>query len=898
MFDLEREIREWKRSLLKQDVFEDGLLAEIESHLRDAFEEGRSAGLDEASAFRLAADQVGSADRIAAEQRKNRELGLNRRSPFRLGRFMPGLAWSYMKTALRAVRRGKGLAVINIAGLSVGLAAFALILLFVQYDLRYEKHHQNAGRIHRLVIEQNLGDRVFRSPNSPVPLAEAALRNIPEVEDFARFFRRGRIIVARGERRFVEEGFNFCDPAALRIFTFPLVKGSPKNALATNSSVVITEALAHKYFDEEDPIGRTLSLDFGAKADLTVTGVMADPPPTTDFAPQILCSLEILRTVIPNPDSFFNDWLSNQIRAYILVREGQDAAALEKKVTAVLRPHLAAEGSRSAVLLESLATAHLRPLAAQGGEAGRPRTLAIFLLCGLLVLATACINFMNLATARSTDRGKEVGLRKVVGASRLQLVRQFLGESLASAGISLVIAMVIVLLALPLLNALTGQFVMAADLGRSGAIPILLGVAVLTGLVSGSYPALYLSGLRPVRVLKSRRGDRGAKGRPLRTVLAVVQFAISIILIISALIFGRQLRFIQDKPLGFEKDRILVLPTSSGPVVRDAGPLKAALLQDPRIAAVSGSEQLPSGIGMYNNVTWEGAGADEKIELMFNRIDYDFLDTYGIKLVAGRAFSPQFPADSADGSTPQLARGILLNEEAVRRMGWTEPVGRQVIEDYGDGRTYMKVVGVVQDFHFDSLRNAIRPMNFFLSTRWNRYVAVKLRSNDLRGAVGFVESTWKRLYPDLPLQSYFLDTVFDRYYQSEERQRELFGVLSLLAVFIASLGLFGLAAHSAEQRTKEIGIRKTLGATTIGIVRLLSWEFVRWVLVANLLAWPVAYLFLNSWLQGFAYRIDLGGQWIWFLGAALISLIIAWLTVLAQAVRAGAANPVKSLRYE
>ena len=761
MFDLEKEIKNWKRSLLEQETFEDGLLAEIESHLRDAYDEGRAAGLDESSAFRAAVDQVGSADRIASEQRKNRELGLNRRSPLRLGRFMPALVWNYVKSALRAVRRAKGLTVINIAGLSVGLAAFALVLLFAQYEQRYEKHHRNAGRIHRLVIEQKLGDRVFRVWNSPVPLAEAALRDVPEVEDFARFYALPRIIVTRGERHFVEEGFHFCDPAALRVFTFPLVKGSPENALAGNSSAVITQTLARKYFDEEDPIGRTLSLDFGPKADVTVTGVMADPPPTTDFAPGILCSLELLRTLHPNPDSFFNDWASNQIRSYILVREGQDAAALEKKVTAVLRPHLA-QGIPSAVLLESLATAHLRPLASQAGEAGRPRTMAIFLLCGLLVLATACINFMNLATARSADRGKEVGLRKVVGASRLQLVRQFLAESLTCSVVSLVIALVIVLLALPLLNSLTGQFVKAADLGRSGAIPILLGVAVLTGLLSGSYPALYLSGLQPVRVLKSRRADRSAKGSSLRTVLAVVQFGISIVLIISALIFGRQLKFIQDKPLGFEKDRILVLRTSSGPVVRDTGPLKAALLRDSRIAGVSGSEQLPSSIARYNNVTWEGAPAGENIEIMFNRVDYDFLETYGIKLAAGRNFSPEFPGDAGSGADPQNARGILLNEEAARRMGWTDPVGRQVIDVSSDGRTYFKVVGVVRDFHFDSLRNAIRPMNFFLTTRLNRYVAVKIRGNDLRGAVGFVESTWKSLYPDLPLESFFLDTVFDR----------------------------------------------------------------------------------------------------------------------------------------
>jgi putative ABC transport system permease protein len=897
VFSLEREIKEWKKSLLKQDVFEDGLLAEIESHLRDAFDEGRSAGLDEASAFQAAVDRVGPAERIASEQRKNREVALNRRSPFRLGRFLPALAGSYVKSALRAVRRGKGLAIINIAGLSVGLAAFTLILLFVQYEFRYEKHHLNASRIYRLVIEQNLGDRVFRARTSPVPLAEALRDGLPEVEDFARFFPIRRIIAERGDRRFVEEGFNFCDPGALRMFTYPLLRGSPEKALAAVSSAVITESAARKYFGEEDPVGQTLSLDFGAKVDVTVTGVMADHPPTTDFAPQILCPLGLLRTLRPNPETFFNNWYSLQIHSYILVRPGQDPAALEKKIIALVRPRLE-EGGKKKILLESLATAHLRPLDSPDGGGGRMRTLAIFILCGFLVLLTACINFMNLATARSAVRAREVALRKVVGAGRSQLVRQFLGESLIYAFASLAVALVLAILAIPVLNSLTGQFVRPADLGRSGAVLILLGAAIVTGLLSGSYPAFYLSGLRPIRVFKSRVGDGGAKGEPLRKVLVVAQFTISIILIISTLIFGRQLRYIQDKPLGFEKDRILVLRTSSGPVVRDIAPLRVALLRDPRIAGVCGSEQLPSSIGLYNDVTWEGAAPREKIELMFNRVDCDFLETYGIKLVAGRDFSPQFPGDSADGSTPQSARGIILNEEAIRRMGWSDPIGRQVIMDYPDGKTYMKVVGVVRDFHFASLRSTIQPMNFFLSTRSNRFVSVKIGGGDLRGAVGSVEAAWKRLYPSLPFESFFLDTAFDRYYQSDSRQRGLFGVLSLLAVFIGCLGLFGLAAHAAEQRTKEIGIRKALGASTAGIVGLLSWELIRWVLVANLLAWPVSYLFLNGWLKGFAYRIDLAAQWAWFALAAVLSLVVAWLTVGFQAVKAGAANPVKSLRYE
>jgi len=894
-FNLESAVREWKKRLLKTPGLEESHVVELEEGLRDEIEDLVGEGMSEEEAFLAATAEKASAETIGREFHKVRTRRRSGRPFWEAPPSMPALLGHFLKIAWRQTRRHKGYTFTNIAGLSIGLAAFTLILLFVQYEFRYEKHHVNAGRIYRLVVEQNLGDRVFQANNVPVPLAEALRREIPEVEDFVRFSPRGWVIVARGDRRFVEEGFTFADPGALRMFTYAMLKGSAESALSNKASVVLTAAMAAKYFGDEEPIGQTLSLDFGAKVDVTVTGVIADHPRTTDFAPQILTPLELYRSFLPAPDEFFNNWISNQIRAYVLVPERHDTAALEEKFTAVLRPHNS-EGDRRIVRLERLAAAHLRPL--DSDSSGGVRTLTIFLLCGVLVLVTACINFMNLATARSAVRAREVGLRKVVGAARPQLIRQFLGESLIYAIVSLAGAVGIAILALPLINRITGQFVTQADLGRSGAIPILLGTAVLTGLLSGSYPALYLSGLKPVRVLKNRLDERGAKGAPLRRILVVAQFTISIILIISALIFGRQLRYIQDKPLGFEKDRIFVLRVPSGPAVRDLAPLKAALLRDPRIAGVCGSQQLPSSIGMYNNVTWEGAGPDERIEIMFVRIDYDFLDTFGIGLAAGRSFSPKFPADAADGTDPKSPRAIILNEEAARRMGWADPIGKQVIEDYGDDRTYLTVVGVVKNFHFTSLRTAIRPMNFFLSTRQNRFVSVKIRGRDLPGAVGFVESAWKSLYPDLPVDSFFLDTVFDRYYRSEQRQRELFGILSLLAVFIASLGLFGLAAHAAERRTKEIGIRKTLGASTPGIVRLLSWELTRCVLAGNLLAWPAAYLFLSRWLQGFAYRIELSAQLGWFVFAGGVSLVVAWLAVGAQAVKAASADPVRSLRYE
>jgi putative ABC transport system permease protein len=802
------------------------------------------------------------------------------------------------KTTLRNLGKHKGYSFLNIAGLSVGLAMFILILLFVGYEFRYEKHHQNAERIYRLVIEQNLGDRVFTASSSPVPLAEALKRELPEVEEFARFFSWGQALVANGERRFNEEGFSFADPGALTMFTYPMLKGIPANALTADSSAVITSSIAKKYFGDEDPIGQTLSIDWIDAFDVTVTGVIADHPPTTDFAPEILVSMGTLVPLVADGSfggGFFNNWASQMLRAYILLPERHDVREMETKVMSVFRPHLT-EGDRRVVKLERLADAHLHPLAS--GGTGDIRTLRIFLACGILVLLTACINFMNLATARSARRAKEVGLRKVVGAARSQLIRQFIGESLLYAVFSLVLGLGIAIPGVPLLNQLTGQFVNVSDLGRGGIVPLILGVTALTGLVSGSYPALYLSGLKPVRVLKGTLKDRGSKGSLFRKILVVAQFTISIILIISTMIFGRQLRYVHDKPLGFDKDQILVLQTNSGPVVGDLGPLKTALLQDPRILGVTGSEHLPSSIRQYNNITWEGAAPGEKIEIMGSRIDYDFLDTYGIELAAGRNFSLEFLGDLRTGDDPQSPRGVLLNEEAVRRMGWSDPIGKQVVHVWGDNRAYWTVVGVVKDFHFTSLRSAIRPLNFFLSTGINRYVSIKLGGQDLPGTLGFVEATWKRLYPELPFDFYFLDNVFDRLYRSEARQRQLFGALSGLAVFIACLGLFGLAAYAAEQRTKEIGIRKVLGASTPGIVRLLSGEFTRLVLAANLLAWPVAYLAMNRWLGGFAYRIELTSQLGWFLLAGVLSVVVAWLTVGFQSVKAAMADPVRSLRYE
>ncbi len=799
---------------------------------------------------------------------------------------------NYFKMALRNLRKQRGYSLLNIAGLSVGLTCFMLVILFIQYEFRYEKHHDNAARIYRIVVTQNLGDRVFNSTYSPVPLSETLARELPEVEAFTRFyFSRG--VLSYRENRFTEDGISFVDPGVLQMFSFPLIKGDPETALKNKFSAVITRETAEKYFGQDDPIGKTMTLDSRTKLDVTVSGVMENHPPTPEIAPDVLIPLTTLEDVMPNAESFFQNWLSQQIRSYILLPEDHSVPEMRTKIMGVFKHHIL-PGDRRELELEQLARAHLYSI---DESPGYIRTLYIFLACGILVLITACINFMNLATARSANRAREVGMRKVVGAARRQLIVQFMGESLVYAVASAIIAVGLTIAAIPVLNRMTGQLNSPADLGQSSIVLVLLGVTVLTGFIAGSYPALLLSGLQPSSVLRGRL-SRGTGGSVLRRILVVTQFTISIVLIITTIIIGRQLAFIHNRDLGFQKEHIVVVQTQAGEATHNLEPLKTALNQNPRIRGVTGSMQLPSSTGMYNNVTWEGAADDEQIEIIHNTADYDFLDTYGIDLVMGRNFSPEFPTDVRSGREDVSAGAVILNQEALRRFGWDDPIGKKVIQTYGERRIYYTVIGVIKNFHFTSLHREIMPMNLFLGTDFNRYISIQILGENIRETLQFIDTTWKRIFPQLPFEHYFLDTAIERRYRAEENQRQLFGYLSGLAIFIACLGLFGLAAFAAEKRTKEIGIRKVLGASKPAVMALLSREFVFLVLAANILAWPAAFFVMHRWLGGFAYRIELAAQAGWFMLAAVLSLFIAVMTVGVQALRAASADPVRSLRYE
>jgi putative ABC transport system permease protein len=799
---------------------------------------------------------------------------------------------NYLKITFRNLRRQKGYAFINIAGLSVGIACALFIILVVQYEFKYESNHVNAGRIYRINIAHTQLERTFRSHFSPVPLALAMCEEIPEITQFTRIAVLRQIAVAYGERKFYEDKVRFVDPGILEMFTFPLIAGDKITALKDIDSVVITEDMATKYFGKEEPLGKTLVLF--KSIPLKVTGVMKNHPGYTNIRPDFLVPIERLRTMFG--DEFFENWLSQQLASYVMLGEGNSAADVLPKIQAAFNRHVREDDGRE-LSLDQLKRMHLF---SDTQRTGNINSLYILLAVGGLILLVACINFMNLATARSVKRAREVGLRKVVGAARRQLIFQFIGESLIYTAISMVFALVLAYAFLPSLNSLTGQSVQFSDILQTHTIAGMVAILLMVGFLSGSYPALFLSAVRPTKILRGGF-ETGSKGVLFRKMLVVAQFSVSIVLIIATMIFGRQLNFLMNTSLGFQKDGILVIRNDRSTYRQSIQPLKSELLSDPRILGVTGSLMLPSSIGMYNNVTWEGASDNQEISIMHNRVDYDFLDTFEIELAAGRNFSPEFPMDTSagsDASSAENSRSILINEEAARQFGWDDPIGKKVIQVYGEERYFYNVVGVIKDFHFSSLRESIQPLKLFLSTDNNRYVSVKIPLENINETREFVEDTWKRIYPDVPFDYFFLDSVFERRYKSEASLKRLFEYFSGLAVFIGCLGLLGLASYAAERRSKEIGIRKVLGASSPQIVMLLSKQFTRWVVVANVFAWPAAYFAMRSWLWGYAYRINLNDQLGFFVLAGVIALTIALLTVAFQAVKAALSDPVKIIKYE
>lgn len=786
---------------------------------------------------------------------------------------------NHLKVALRTILHNKTYTFINLLGLATGIAVCFLIFLWVADEIRYDRFHEDADRIYRTIWEARFGDNQWQIPLGPVPVAEALKTHFPEVEHVTRL-RPERRTVRQGEEYMIEDRFLYVDESFFDVFSVNFLAGDPATALRAPEAVVLTEEMARKYFPDQSPIGQTLVLEDGTA--LWVTAVVERFPPQSHFHFDFLAPLQTLSIIAQRR----NHWGSGTVYTYLKLKDGESAAQLQAKFADYVEKEIHGEvqetGNYNRFRLQPLTDIHLYShLRYELAPNGNATYVTIFAIVGSFILILACINFINLATARSARRAREVGIRKVLGSQRGQLVRQFLSESLVYVVLAVALALFLAELSLPLFNGFTGKELTFAFFSSPQALLLLTGIAVVVAVLAGTYPAFLLSSFLPVHTLR-RRVTAGAGGDTLRNILVVTQFCISIALIIGTLVVGKQLAYLQEKQLGFDKEHVLIVQG-----VRELGNrytlLRDRLAAHPAVVTASAAQTLPGRPFDSTIFEPEQPANYETSSLTYAMIDEHFVEVLGLKLAAGRNFSHKFATDSS---------AFLINETAAKALGWREPVGkRMTMSGVIEGR----VIGVVEDFHIESLHNEVKAVVFPFG-RWQpAYLAVRLQAGKLAEGTAAVKAIWENMTPH-PFRYSFLDRDVQQLYETEQRVRRIFTVFSSLAIVIACLGLFGLTAFTAEQRTKEIGIRKVLGASFAGVVGLLSKDFLRLVMIAFVIAVPIAYFAMLRWLEDFAYRVELSPEP--FAVAGALAVLVALVTVSGQAIKAALANPVETLRYE
>ena len=801
---------------------------------------------------------------------------------------------NYFKIAIRNLWRNKAFSAINIFGLSIGLATCLVILLYVQSELGYDRYNTKADRIVRVVLKGMVQGEKLNEANVMPPTAAALKADYPEVQEATRLRNYGTPRIFIGDKVFKEDAFAFADSNFLQVFTIPLVQGELRTALLQPNSVVISRAMAQKYFGSEDPMGKTLNFkDWNST--YKVTGVFDKIPANSHF------HFELFGSMSGYPDSRSSSWLNSEFYTYLVLPQGYPYQQLEAKLPGTVRKYVGPQmqkamgmtldqmlkgGNRFGLFLQPLTDIHLHSdLSFELSPPGDIRYVYIFSAIALFMLLIACINFMNLSTAGASKRAREVGIRKVMGSLQRELIAQFLLESVLLTTVAMVLALTFVSGILPFFNELSGKQLTFALTANAWLLPGLLLLIVLVGTLAGSYPAFFLSSFNPVTVLKGKfRSGKNTVG--LRSGLVVFQFFISITLMVSTAIVYNQLNYIQNKKLGYDKDQVIVVQDSYWLHSNQAA-YRQQLLADPRVQNVSASGYLPAGNSWNNNFfVYPDNNTSQLTKTLRYEVDNRYIPTFGMEMAAGRNFSPEFGTDST---------AAILNETAAKALGWgTNAMGHTITENNGGIKTF-HVIGVVKDFHFRSLHERISPLVMVLGSD-NSNLIVKAKTRDVAGLLTTMKKEWTNLKAEAPFSYSFLDDRFRNTYQSEQKTGLILGIFSGLTIFVACLGLFGLAAFTAEQRTKEIGIRKVLGSSVTGIVSLLSKDFLKLVVLAFFIAAPLAWWAMNRWLQDFAYRVPING-WV-FLLAALLALFITLVTISFQAIRAALANPVKSLKSE
>ena len=793
---------------------------------------------------------------------------------------------NYLTVAIRNIARNKTFSAINILGLAIGMACCILILLYVQDELSYDQHHKHADRIYRIATEADVAGTRTQAAITPFPMGPALVKDYPEVIDAVRFYKGPEPKITVGNQDghfFFEDGILFTDPNVFEVFNFSLSKGDPETAFLEPFSVVITEVVAQKYFGEQNPLSQILSF-FNGKATFKVTGILKNAGHNSHLQFDFLAS----------PIHRESDWMTHDFYTYLLLQQNASAQELEAKLPGFIETYASEQHKATSFIVEyflqSLTDIHLHSyLEFEIGRNGDIRYVYFFLIIALFVLVLACINFMNLSTARSGTRSKEIGMRKVVGANPTQLICQFMGESILLAVLALLFALILVEVSLFAFNAFI-QRELVLDYTESWQVALaLLGIGLFAGLISGIYPALFLSAFQPREVLKSTLRWR-SKQSSARKTLVVFQFVISIILIIGTVVVYHQADYIRNKKLGFDKEHVIVMPNPGKQLTER---YRSILSTYRNVLNTSRSASVP-GRNLSANLFRPTSVESYQDGLLMNHlhVDHDFLSTYALELIEGRDFSKDIAGDKYGA--------FILNEAALRKFGWSSDGNRKLEWVYPEGgklkvEAQGDVVGVVKDFHYKSLHHEIEPL-IIMTGDWFEYFAIRIRSDDIAGTLSFLKAQWKEIAPNKPFDYFFLDDDYDKLYRAEKQIGTLFGLFSILAIFVASLGLFGLASFTAQRRIKEIGIRKVLGASVSNLVLMLSKEFALLVGIANLIAWPIAYYAMNRWLQDFAYRIDLE---IWaFVLSGFLALFIALTTVSYQAYKVARTNPVDALRYE
>lgn len=801
-----------------------------------------------------------------------------------------------IKYSIRSFKRQRGYVVINILGLSIGIACSLIIALYVINESSYDKFNVKKDNIYRAILNGKIGGQEVTIATSPAVMGPTLIREFPEVEDFLRMTKDGPTVIEYNNQQFTEDNLIEADSSFFNFFSIPVIKGDPKNLLNAPHKAVLSESTARKIFGDENPIDKPIKIGSDTVRYI-VSGVMADIPENSHF------NADILTSFLTNPRSKNPIWLSNSFSTYLLLKPNTSYKSVEDKMPELLKKYVGPElqqymglsiedmekqGNKYRFFFQNLADIHLdNSIQQEFKPAIDPKFLIIFGSIAILIILIAAINFMNLSTAQASKRAREVGIKKIGGSSRGILITQFLFESFILSLASLVLALIFIKFALPYFNNLLGTHLSLKLFAFWGTVPLLLLFTILVGFLAGSYPAFFLSSFSPYEVLKGSVKNSMKNGR-LRRVLVVFQFAVSILLIIGTMVMYRQINYMLNKNVGFNKEQLIVINRADALGLQMKA-FKDAVHDIPGVVNITSSTMVPGRVNNTNGYRIEGR-KDESFLLVTNWCDYNFLDTYGIKLDSGRFFSESYSSDKG---------ACIINESARRNFGITDMIRTRFMEPWDSGKmNYLPVIGVVRDFNFESLRNPVQPYIFKFQNNdmlWG-YITVRLTAGNYSRTISQIENKWKEFVQNNPMQYYFLDRDFEHMYIQEKQNAQMAVIFSILAILIATLGLFGLTSFTVEQRTKEIGVRKAMGSSVAGIFVEISREIVVLVSVSALIAWPIIYYIANKWLENFYYKISLGV--FSFLAGLLIAMAIAMLTISYRVLKAAGVNPAQSLKYE